>query len=81
VVDTTVKYHEPGRKARIRPAEGAAFGVAVFSAVAVVASGGIGAGYRRGFVIAAAIAAALALLAAVTVPVVRPAAGTRLAMH
>jgi EmrB/QacA subfamily drug resistance transporter len=60
---------------------GAAFGVAVFSAVAVVASGGISAGYRHGFDVAAAIAAALALLATVTVPVVRPAAGARVAVH
>jgi EmrB/QacA subfamily drug resistance transporter len=60
---------------------GAAFGVAVFSAVAVVASGGIGAGYRHGFDLAAAIAAALALLATVTVPAVRPAAGARVAVH
>jgi hypothetical protein len=60
---------------------GAAFGVAVFSAVAVVASGGIGAGYRHGFDVAAAIAAALAVLATVTVPGVRPAAGARVAVH
>jgi EmrB/QacA subfamily drug resistance transporter len=60
---------------------GAAFGVAVFSAVAVVTSGGISAGYRLGFEVAAAIAAALAVLAAVTVPVVRPAAGARVAVH
>jgi sugar phosphate permease len=60
---------------------GAAFGVAVFSAVAVVASGGISAGYRHGFDVAAAIAAALAVLAGVTVPVVRPEAGARVAVH
>jgi EmrB/QacA subfamily drug resistance transporter len=60
---------------------GAAFGVAVFSAVAVVASGGISSGYRHGFDVAAAIAAALAVLAAVTVPAVRPAAGTPVAVH
>jgi EmrB/QacA subfamily drug resistance transporter len=60
---------------------GAAFGVAVFSAVAVVASGGISVGYRHGFDAAAAIAAGVALLAAVSVPVVRPAAGARVAVH
>ena len=60
---------------------GAAFGVAVFSAVAVVTSGGIGAGYRHGFEVAAAIAVALAVLAALMVPVVRPAEGTRVGLH
>jgi EmrB/QacA subfamily drug resistance transporter len=60
---------------------GAAFGVAVFSAVAVVASGGISAGFRHGFDVAAAIAAGLAALATVTVPVVRTAAGTRVIVH
>ena len=60
---------------------GAAFGVAVFSAVAVAANGGISAGYQRGFEVAAAIAAALALLAAAAVPVVRPADGVRVALH
>ena len=58
---------------------GAAFGVAVFSAVAVVASGGISVGYRHGFDVAVAIAAGMALLATVSVPVVRPAAGARVA--
>jgi DHA2 family methylenomycin A resistance protein-like MFS transporter len=60
---------------------GAAFGVALFSAVAVVASGGISAGYRLGFGVAAAIAAALAVLASLSVPVVRPAPGTRTSVH
>jgi MFS family permease len=60
---------------------GAALGVAVFSAIAVAVSGGIGAGYRHGFATAAAIAGVLALTAAVSVPVVRPAAGTRVAVH
>jgi Na+/melibiose symporter-like transporter len=60
---------------------GAALGVAVFSAVAVAISGGIAAGYRQGFAAAAAVAAGLALVAAVTVPVVRPAAGARVAVH
>lgn len=60
---------------------GGALGVAVFSAVAVAVSGGIGAGYRHGFAVTAAIAAGLALVAAVTVPVIRPAAGARVAVH
>jgi EmrB/QacA subfamily drug resistance transporter len=60
---------------------GAAFGVAVFSAVAVVTTGGISVGYRHGFEVAAAIAAGLAVLAIVIVPVVRPAAGARLSVH
>jgi EmrB/QacA subfamily drug resistance transporter len=60
---------------------GAAFGVAVFSAVAVVAGGGISAGYRHGFEVAAAIAAVLAALAMAIVPAVRPAAGTPVAVH
>ena len=60
---------------------GGAFGVAVFSAVAVLASGGISAGYRHGFEVAAVLATVLAVLAAVTVPVVRPAAGVRVTVH
>ena len=60
---------------------GAALGVAVFSAVAVAAGGGIAAGYRHGFMVAAAVAAVLAVIAAVAVPAVRPAAGARVAVH
>jgi EmrB/QacA subfamily drug resistance transporter len=60
---------------------GAALGVAVFSAVAVATGGGIGAGYQRGFTIAAAVACGLAVVAALLVPAVRPAAGTRVAVH
>jgi len=60
---------------------GGALGVAVFSMLAVAVNGGIEAGYRRGFVVAAAVAGGLALIAAVTVPVIRPAAGTRVAVH
>jgi Na+/melibiose symporter-like transporter len=60
---------------------GGALGVAVFSAVAVAISGGIGSGYRHGFAVAATVAAGLALVAAVTVPIVRPAAGARAAVH
>jgi sugar phosphate permease len=60
---------------------GGALGIAVFSAVAVAVSGGIGAGYRHGFAVAAAVAAGVALIAAVTVPVIRPAAGARAAVH
>jgi EmrB/QacA subfamily drug resistance transporter len=60
---------------------GAALGVAVFSAVAVAAGGGIAAGYRHGFMVAAAVAGGLAVVAAVAVPAVRPAAGARVAVH
>ena len=60
---------------------GAALGVAVFSAVAVAAGGGIAVGYRHGFAVAAAVAGALAVVAALLVPAVRPAAGTRVAVH
>jgi predicted MFS family arabinose efflux permease len=60
---------------------GAALGVAVFSAVAVAAGGGIAAGYRHGFMVAAAVAVGLAVVAALLVPAVRPAAGTRVAVH
>ena len=60
---------------------GAALGVAVFSAVAVAAGGGIAAGYRHGFMVAAAAAAGLAVVAAVAVPAVRPEAGARVAVH
>jgi len=60
---------------------GAALGVAVFSAVAVATSGGIAAGYRHGFTMAAAVAGGLAVAAALLVPAVRPAAGVRVAVH
>jgi hypothetical protein len=60
---------------------GAALGVAVFSAVAVATGGGIGAGYQNGFTIAAAVTGGLAVVAALLVPAVRPAAGTRVAVH
>lgn len=60
---------------------GAAFGVAVFSAIAVAANGGIGVGYQRGFEVAAVIAGVLALLAAALVPVVRPADGVPVSVH
>jgi predicted MFS family arabinose efflux permease len=58
---------------------GAALGVAVFSAVAV--GGGIAAGYRHGFLLAAAAAGGLAVLAALLVPAIRPAPGTHVAVH
>jgi EmrB/QacA subfamily drug resistance transporter len=60
---------------------GAALGVAVFSAVAVAAGGGIAAGYRHGFTVAAAAAGGLAVAAALLVPAVRPAAGSHVAVH
>lgn len=56
---------------------GAALGVAVFSAVAVAASGGIAAGYQHGFVVAAAVAGVLAAAAALLAPAVRPTGGMR----
>jgi EmrB/QacA subfamily drug resistance transporter len=59
---------------------GAALGVAVFAAVAT-GSGGLAEGYRHGFTIAALAAFVLALAAAVAVPAVRPAPGTRVAVH
>lgn len=60
---------------------GAALGVAVFSAVAVAAGGGIAVGYRHGFTVAAAAAAGLAIAAALLSPAIRPAAGARAAVH
>ena len=60
---------------------GGAFGVAVFSAVAVVVSGGIAAGYRHGFMVAAAVAAGLAILAGLAAPAVRPEPGVRTMVH
>jgi EmrB/QacA subfamily drug resistance transporter len=75
---------------------GAAVGVAVFSAVAAVGvvaavgaataaqagvSGAMAAGYRHGFTVAAVIAAGLALTALLAMPAVRPAPGTRVAVH
>ncbi|HET9972455.1 MAG TPA: MFS transporter [Streptosporangiaceae bacterium] len=60
---------------------GAALGIAVFSAVAVAAGGGIAAGYRHGFTLAAAVAGGLAVVAALLVPAVRPAPGTSVAVH
>jgi MFS family permease len=60
---------------------GAALGIAVFSAVAVAAGGGIAAGYRHGFFLAAAVAGGLAVVAALLVPAVRPAPGTHVAVH
>ena len=53
----------------------------MFSAVAVAVDGGIAAGYRHGFITAAAVAAALAVVAALLVPAVRPASGARVAVH
>lgn len=67
---------------------GASLGVAVFSAIGAAtagfsvtgAAGGAGA-YQHAFGIGAAIAAGLAIIAALTVPAVRPAPGTTVAMH
>jgi hypothetical protein len=55
--------------------------VAVLSAVALSSSGGFAAGYGSGFIAAAAIAALLAVVAMVALPSVRPAPGTRVALH
>jgi MFS family permease len=60
---------------------GAAFGVAILSAVALSGSGGFAAGYGTGFVVAAGIAAVVAIIAAVAVPSVRPAPGARVGLH
>jgi EmrB/QacA subfamily drug resistance transporter len=59
---------------------GAAFGVAVFAAIAA-GGGGLAAGYRHGFTVAAVTAAALATAALVAVPAVRPAEGARAGLH
>jgi EmrB/QacA subfamily drug resistance transporter len=61
---------------------GAALGVAVLSAVALTGSGGgFAGGYGDGFLVAAGTAAVLALGVLVAFPSVRPAPGTRVAMH
>jgi EmrB/QacA subfamily drug resistance transporter len=60
---------------------GAALGVAVLSAVALSGSDGFAAGYEDGFLAAAAIAVVLGLVALLAVPSVRPAPGTRVALH
>jgi hypothetical protein len=66
---------------------GAAFGVAVFSAIALGAGVGAGGrvgfadGYGEGSLAAALIAAALALIAFVALPAFRPAASDRVALH
>ena len=54
---------------------------AMAAAVAVATGGGIAVGYRHGFTVAAAVAGGLAVVAALLVPAVRPAAGTRVAVH
>ena len=59
---------------------GAALGVGVLTGVALGA-GGIAVGHERGSVAAAVIAAAFALIAVTALPEVRPAPGTRPAMH
>ena len=70
---------------------GAALGVAVFSAIAAATTGftlsragaiaSSAGAYQHVFRVGAAIAAGLAILVALTVPAVRPAAGTRVAVH
>ncbi len=62
---------------------GATLGVAVFGAVAagVAAADGFAVGYRHGFLVVASAAAVLAFVAALAIPAVRPAPGTRVAVH
>lgn len=59
---------------------GAALGAAVFPAVAAAAAGFAG-GYRTAMLAAAITAAALAAVAAVALPNVRPAPGTKVGLH
>jgi EmrB/QacA subfamily drug resistance transporter len=60
---------------------GAALGVAVLSAIAAGAAGGIVVGYGEATLATAIIAGLLGVGAAVTVPAVRPAAGAPVGMH
>lgn len=66
---------------------GAALGIAVFTVVAAATAGttiggpGFASGYRDALAVAAAVAATLATLAAVALPPVRPAPGTKVAGH
>jgi EmrB/QacA subfamily drug resistance transporter len=60
---------------------GAALGVAALSAVAVGADSGLAAGYGHAFTGAAVVAGMLAAVAALLVPVVRPAPGAHVGMH
>jgi EmrB/QacA subfamily drug resistance transporter len=64
---------------------GGAFGVSIFSAVAVGATGAGGAGFADGYgdgtVAGALIAATLALVAALAIPTFRPVAAQRAAVH
>jgi EmrB/QacA subfamily drug resistance transporter len=71
---------------------GAAIGVAVFSAVGTAAAVGgltvggpaaaaLATGHRNGFTVAAGIALVLAVVAFLAMPAVRPAAGTKVAVH
>jgi hypothetical protein len=59
---------------------GAALGVAVLAAVAI-SNGNLLDGYGNAFFVAAAIAALLAVIAALAIPVLRPAPGTHVSMH
>jgi EmrB/QacA subfamily drug resistance transporter len=71
---------------------GAAIGVAVFSAVGTAAAAGaltvggpaaaaLATGHRNGFTVAAGIAFVVAVIAFLAMPAVRPAAGTKVAVH
>jgi EmrB/QacA subfamily drug resistance transporter len=63
---------------------GAAFGVALFSAVAASgdpAGAGVAGGYETAFVVAAGIAAAMAVVSLIRFPVIRPSGEIRAAFH
>ena len=60
---------------------GAALGVGVLTAIALGAGSDLALGHERGFVAAAVVAAVLAVVAVAALPEVRPAPGSRPAMH
>jgi EmrB/QacA subfamily drug resistance transporter len=60
---------------------GGAFGVSIFSAVALAGGTRFADGFGHGAVAGAIVAAALAVVAALAVPSVRPAAGEHVAVH
>jgi hypothetical protein len=66
---------------------GASLGAAIFPAVAASVAGfaaggpGLVLGYRHALLVAAIVAGVLAVLAAITLPSVRPAPGTRVSLH
>ncbi|HKN93188.1 MAG TPA: MFS transporter [Thermoleophilaceae bacterium] len=60
---------------------GGAFGVSIFSAVALSGGTSLAQGYAHGAVAGAIVAGALAVVAALAVPAVRPAPGEHVAVH